>query len=185
MREILLKHQIENCMHYDKKQLIVLLGEKGLLPSKQEKVKKEIKPKFEKLATIRNNPKPVIIKNVKTGEINAFPSIYKASKFIGRSPSMVQYWDGKVWDNKYEIRLVSPDVYRITTEFLDEHESVVDEDILDTHKRTLDRLVSPDVYGITTEILDEHESVVDEDSPDVYRITTEILDEERRATVRG
>ena len=41
MREILLKHQIENCMHYDKKQLIVLLGEKGLLPSKQEKVKKE------------------------------------------------------------------------------------------------------------------------------------------------
>ena len=107
MREILVTHQIENYMHYDKKKLIVLLEEKGLLPPKQEKVKKEIKPNFEKLATIRNNPKSVIIKNVETGETNTFPSIYKASKFIGRSPSMVQYWDGKVWDNKYEIKIAS------------------------------------------------------------------------------
>ena len=131
MREILLKHQIENCMHYDKKQLIVLLGEKGLLPSKQEKVKKEINHKFEKLATIRNNPKSVIIKNVETGETNTFPSIYKASKFIGRSPSMVQYWDGKVWDNKYEIKIASLCSSRLANE---DKRAL---DILDKHKSAL------------------------------------------------
>ena len=108
MREILVTHQIENYMHYDKKKLIVLLEEKGLLPPKPEKVKKEINPKFEKLATIRNNPRQVIIKNVETGDTNTFSSIYKASKFIGRSPAIITYWKNRVLDNKYEI-IVSPE----------------------------------------------------------------------------
>ena len=47
LREILVTNQIKSKMHYDKKQLIVLLGEKGLLPPKPEKVKKEINHKFE------------------------------------------------------------------------------------------------------------------------------------------
>ena len=80
-REILLTNQINGYMHYDKKQLIVLLGEKGLLPPKPVKVKKEINSKYEKLATIRNNPKQVSLKHVETGGTITFPSIYKASKF--------------------------------------------------------------------------------------------------------
>ena len=64
LREILLTNQMNGYMHYDKKQLIVLLGEKGLLPPKPVKVKKEINSKYEKLATIRNNPKQVFLKNV-------------------------------------------------------------------------------------------------------------------------
>ena len=107
MREILVTHQTGNYMHYDKKKLTVLLGEKGLLPPKPEKVKKEINLKFEKLATIRNNPKPVIIKNVETGDTNTFSSIYKAAKFIDRYPSIITYWDGKVLDNRYEIKVIS------------------------------------------------------------------------------
>ena len=52
LREILLTNQINGYMHYDKKQLIVLLGEKGLLPPKPVKPKKEIYLKYKKLATI-------------------------------------------------------------------------------------------------------------------------------------
>ena len=109
LREILATNQIKGYMHYDKKQLIVLLGEKGLLPSKPEKVKKEINTKFEKLATIRTNPKQVILKNVETGGTNTFSSIYKASKFIGRSPRIITFWNNRVWDNRYEIKIVSPE----------------------------------------------------------------------------
>ena len=104
LREILVTNQIKGYMHYDKKQLIVLLGEKGLLPLKPEKVKKEINHKFEKLATIRNNPKQVILKNTIT-----FPSIYKASKFIDRSPRIITFYNNRVWDNRYEIRIASPE----------------------------------------------------------------------------
>ena len=109
LREILVTHQIENYMLYDKKQLIVLLGEKGLLPSKPEKVKKEINHKFEKLAAIRNNPKQVVLKNVETGDTITFPSIYKASKFIDRSPAIITFWNNRVWDNRYEIKVFSPE----------------------------------------------------------------------------
>ena len=105
LREILATNQIKGKMDYNKKQLIVFLGEKGLLPSKPEKV---INPKFEKLATIRNNPRQVIIKNVETGDTNTFSSIYKASKFINRSPAIITYWKNRVLDNKYEI-IVSPE----------------------------------------------------------------------------
>ena len=108
LREILATNQIKGKMDYNKKQLIVFLGEKGLLPSKPEKVNKEINPKFEKLATIRNNPRQVIIKNVETGDTNTFSSIYKASKFLGRSPAIITYWKNRVLDNKYEI-IVSPE----------------------------------------------------------------------------
>ena len=106
MREILLRNQIENYMHYDKKQLIVLLREKGLLPSKPVK---EINHKFEKLATIRNNPKQVILKNVETGDTITFSSIYKASTFIDRSPAIITFCNNRVWDNRYEIKVVSPE----------------------------------------------------------------------------
>ena len=109
LREILVTNQIKSKMHYDKKQLIVLLGEKGLLPSKPEKVKKEINHKFEKLATIRNNPKQVVLKNVETGDTITFSSIYKASKFINRSPRIITFWNNRVWDNRYEIKIVNPE----------------------------------------------------------------------------
>ena len=109
LREILVTNQINGYMHYDKKQLIVLLGEKGLLPLKPEKVKKEINHKFEKLATIRNNPKQVILNNVKTGGTITFPSIYKASTFIDRSPRIITFYNNRVWDNRYEIRIASPE----------------------------------------------------------------------------
>ena len=109
LREILVTNQIKGYMHYDKKQLIVLLGEKGLLPLKPEKVKKEINHKFEKLATIRNNPKQVVLKNVETGGTITFPSIYKASKFIDRSPRIITFYNNRVWDNRYEIKIASPE----------------------------------------------------------------------------
>ena len=106
LREILATNQIKGKMDYNKKQLIVFLGEKGLLPSKPEKV---INHKFSYLTTIRNNPKQVVLKNVETGDTNTFSSIYKASKFIGRSPAIITFYNNRVWDNRYEIKIVSPE----------------------------------------------------------------------------
>ena len=109
LREILATNQIKGKMDYNKKQLIVFLGEKGLLPSKPEKVNNEINHKFSYLTTIRNNPKQVVLKNVKTGDTTTFSSIYKASKFIDRSPAIITFWNNRVLDNRYEIKIVSPE----------------------------------------------------------------------------
>ena len=96
--------------HYDKKQLIALLRGKGLLPDEPPKpVKakevKEINPKYQRLVGIRTNPRSVILKNVNTGEELSFSSIYKASRFIKHSPRTITFWDGRIWNELYEIKI--------------------------------------------------------------------------------
>ena len=77
LREILHKNKIRGYLHYDKKQLIVLLREEGLLPDEPVKPKKEIDSKYEKLRTIRNNPKQVFLKSVETGDTITYPQFTK------------------------------------------------------------------------------------------------------------
>ena len=67
------------------------------------KRKKSKDVNYDRLRTIRKNPKEVIIEDIETGEMKTFPSIYKASKFIEQAPQMITYWDGRVWKNKYKV----------------------------------------------------------------------------------
>ena len=85
-----------------------MLREKGLLPDeepKPEKPKKEIDPRFKRLKAIRTDPKRVVLKSVETMDEITFPSIYKAAKFIKQFPRIVTFWNGRAWNNKYEIRI--------------------------------------------------------------------------------
>ena len=65
--------------------------------------KKVRTPRYERLKTIKQNPRTVIIRDIETDETNFFLSIYKAAKFTDQAPMMVYYWDGKVWNNKYNV----------------------------------------------------------------------------------
>ena len=107
LREILRENKIKGYSHYNKKQLIELLKEKGLLPEEPEKPKKEINPRFARLKTIRTNPKRVVLKDIESGDEITFPSIYKASRFINQSPRIITFWNGRVWKDKYEIKVFS------------------------------------------------------------------------------
>ena len=80
-----------------KKSLIALANEHDLLPKKSKD------PKYDRLKTIKNNPKKVFLVDVKTGEIETFSSIYKAAKFIDQAPQTITYWDDGVWKNKYRV----------------------------------------------------------------------------------
>ena len=71
------------------------------------KPKKEIDPKYIKLATIRNNPKQVVLRSVETGGSITFPSIYKAAKCIDQSPRIITFWNNMVWNNRYEVKIAS------------------------------------------------------------------------------
>ena len=56
--------------------------------------KKGKDPKYDRLKTIKQNPRNVSLEDIETGEIKTFPSIYKAAKFIDQAPMTVRYWDG-------------------------------------------------------------------------------------------
>lgn len=108
LREILRENKVKGYSHYNKKQLIELLKEKGLLPEELPhpvNPKKEINPRFARLKTIRTNPKRVVLKDIESGDEITFPSIYKASRFINQSPRIITFWNGRVWKDKYEIKV--------------------------------------------------------------------------------
>ena len=74
--------------------------------SKTELEKEKSKDvKYDRLKTIKQNPRKVMLEGIEKGEIKTFPSIYKAAKFIDQAPMRVYYWDGKVWKNKYKIAI--------------------------------------------------------------------------------
>ena len=75
-----------------------------LLKTELEKEKSK-DSKYDRLKTIEQNPKKVMLKDVETGEIKTFPSIYKAAKLIDQAPQTITYWGKReeAWNNKYKV----------------------------------------------------------------------------------
>ena len=88
-----------------KKRLLALVNEHGLLPKKTLEKEKSKDPKYDRLKTIKQNPRKVSLEDVETDEIKTFPSIYKAAKFIDQALLMITYWGLRsgVWKNKYKV----------------------------------------------------------------------------------
>ena len=61
--------------------------------------------KYDRLKTIKQSKKKVILTDIGTCEIKTFPSIYKAAKFIDQSPISVSNWGKRegAWNNKYKV----------------------------------------------------------------------------------
>ena len=108
LKEILRQNNLKGYSHYGKKQLVTLLSGKGLLPYEEPKpikVKSPVDPKYARLENIRTSPKRVVLKSIKTDEEFVFSSIYKAAKFIDRSPRIITFWNGRVWNSKYTVTI--------------------------------------------------------------------------------
>ena len=95
-----------------------MLVERGLLPEtikittitslpERENTKKEINPKYNFLQHIRNSPKKVEIRDIETGEIIVYSSIYKAAKRFNQHSRLLSAYDGKVWRNRYAINVLT------------------------------------------------------------------------------
>ena len=111
IKEILKQNNIKGWAHLNKPGLIELLKEKDLMPveppkpERRRQTKEEIDPKnLWRCDTIKNR-KTVVLKDIATEEEITFPSLHKAAKFIGKVTSTISYWDGKIWKNKYEIKI--------------------------------------------------------------------------------
>ena len=103
LKTILKKKKRYIFTHTGKKKLIALANEHDLLLKKALEKEKSKDPKYDRLKTIKHDPRKVSLEDVGTGEIKTFPSIYKAAKFIDQSPQTINYWDGGVWKNKYKV----------------------------------------------------------------------------------
>ena len=56
-------------------------------------------------STSRKQPRPVEILDRETGEVVKYPSIYKAARAHGQCSTMITYYNGRVWKDRYEIKV--------------------------------------------------------------------------------
>ena len=107
LKSILKENNIDFYTYWDKKRLVSLANEHNLLPKKEISNEKSEDVNYDRLKTIKRNPRKVILENIETGEIINFPSIYKAAKFIDKAPLTITHWGNKegVWNNKYKVTL--------------------------------------------------------------------------------
>ena len=73
----------------------------------RENTKKETNLKYNFLKHIRNSPKKVEIQDMETGEIIIYSSMYKAAKRFNQQSRLIYAYDGKVWTNRYAIKVLT------------------------------------------------------------------------------
>ena len=113
LRKLLKDNGVCAYTYWGKNKLIDLAKINNLLPKPklepepepEEEPKEPKKVSWQKLKQIRN--KPVIVKliDVETGEEKVYPSIYKASQYLDKSPQTIRHYGQRkgVWNKKYQI----------------------------------------------------------------------------------
>ena len=105
LKTLLKENKINFYTYWDKKKLVALANEHNLLPKLEFEKEKSKDVKYDRLKTIKKNPREVMLVDTETGEIKTFPSIYKVSKFIDQAPQTVTYWGNRkgAWNNKSRV----------------------------------------------------------------------------------
>jgi hypothetical protein len=105
LKKIMRDNKIKGSSYMNKPEIIALLLENGIIFEEKQDVEREIDPKYEFIRFIRNNPKSVEIRDLETDEITTYSSIYKASRALCCSTKVITSNNGKVWKNKYDIKI--------------------------------------------------------------------------------
>jgi hypothetical protein len=111
LKRIMKEHMIKGRSHMNKPAIVTLLLEKGLISENVEdvgqvpKTRREFDSKYEFTRSIRKKPKKVEICDSKTSEVTEYSSIYKASRALCSSTSIIIKNNGKVWHG-YDIRIL-------------------------------------------------------------------------------
>ena len=112
LRKLLKDNGVCAYTYWGKDKLIDLAKINNLLPEPKpepepepEEPKEPKKVSWQKLKQIRNKPVNVKLIDVETGEIKVYPSIYKASQYLDKSPQTIRHYGQRkgVWKKKYQI----------------------------------------------------------------------------------
>ena len=112
LRKLLKDNGVCAYTYWGKDKLIDLAKINNLLPEQEELKPEEPEepeePKkisWQKLKQIRNKPVNVKLIDIETGEEKVYPSIYKASQYLDKSPQTIRHYGRRkgIWNKKYQI----------------------------------------------------------------------------------
>ena len=72
LKTLLKENKIKFYTYWDEKKLVALANEHNLLPKTELEKEKSNDVKYDRLKTIKKNPRKVILKDIETGEIKTF-----------------------------------------------------------------------------------------------------------------
>ena len=112
LMEILKANEIIGYFYYTKSKLTDLLVKRRLIPykhgnNKQEKLIKDIDPKYNFLRQILSNPMKVQIHDLETDKVVFYSSIYKDALALDQNSGVSGMYNGKVWGNSYAIKVLT------------------------------------------------------------------------------
>ena len=116
LMEILTANEIRGYSHYTKSTLIDLFIKRGLIPkkyytNKQVKARKDRDSKYYFLNQIRSNTKKVEIHDLEADKFVLYLSIYTAALALDQNPEVIGMYNGKVWRNRYAIKVLAESEY--------------------------------------------------------------------------
>ena len=112
LKKLLKENRVHFYSYWGKNKLIDLAKINKLLPEpepeKPEEPEEPETPKnisWQRLKNIRNSPVSVKLIDIETKEEKTFPSIYKAAKYLDKSPQTIRHFGNRkgVWNKKYQI----------------------------------------------------------------------------------
>ena len=110
LRKLLKDNGVCAYTYWGKDKLIDLAKINNLLPEPKEpepepEPEEPKKISWQKLKQIRNKPVNVKLIDIETGEEKVYPSIYKASQYLDKSPQTVRHYGRRkgIWNKKYQI----------------------------------------------------------------------------------
>ena len=111
LRKLLKDNGVCAYTYWGKDKLISMAKINNLLPEPKEPELKNLEPEepkkvsWQKLKQIRNKPVNVKLIDIETGEEKVYPSIYKASQYLDKSPQTIRHYGLRkgIWNKKYQI----------------------------------------------------------------------------------
>ena len=104
LRKIAKDHELRGWVNYTKPQLFARLRSEGLLPEGVNENDKD-PDRYNFIKGIRDRSKKVEVRDLETGEISTYSSMYKCAKALKVNPGTVRFCNKRLYNDNFEINI--------------------------------------------------------------------------------
>ena len=105
LRKIAKDNNLYGCVNYTKPQIFARLRSEGLLPEGVNENDKD-PDRYNFIKGIRDGSKKVEVRNLETGEISTYSSMYKCAKALKVNPGTIRFCNKRLCNDHYEINIL-------------------------------------------------------------------------------
>ena len=98
-------NKLRGCVNYTKPQLFTRLISEGLLPEGVNENDKD-PDRYNFLKGLKDRTKKVEVRDLETGEISTYSSMYKCAKALKVNPGTIRFCNKRLYDDNFEMNIL-------------------------------------------------------------------------------